>query len=58
MPLWCPTGCRPAGVLSEVVDKETGEMARTPLVLKMAKSFGLRCITIEALVRYRHDRAS
>lgn len=46
-------GCRPAGVLCEVVDKATGEMARTPQLLEMAKAHGLKCITIEDLVQYR-----
>lgn len=49
--------CRPAGVLCEVVDKSTGEMARTPQLLEMAKEHGLKCITIEDLIQYRieHD---
>lgn len=53
-------GCRPAGVLCEVVDKATGEMARTPQLLAMAKAHGLKCITIEDLIEYRskHDAGS
>lgn len=53
-------GCRPAGVLCEVVDKRTGEMARTPELLAMARAHNLKCITIEDLIEYRtkHDAGS
>ncbi|KAK9829750.1 hypothetical protein WJX72_007674 [[Myrmecia] bisecta] len=45
-------GCAPAGVLSEIVDRESGEMARTPQLLEFAKQHGLKCITIADLVRH------
>ena len=46
-------GCSPTGVLCEVVDKATGEMARTEQLLAMAKQHNIKCITIEDLIRYR-----
>jgi 3,4-dihydroxy 2-butanone 4-phosphate synthase / GTP cyclohydrolase II len=49
-------GCYPAGVLCEVVDKATGEMARTEQLLEMAKQHDLKCITIEDLIRYRVEQ--
>ncbi len=50
-------GCRPAGVLCEIVNKD-GTMARMPQLLRFAKEHGLKCITILDLVRYRlkHDQ--
>ena len=45
-------GCRPAGVLCEVVCRD-GEMARTPELRAFAAEHGLCCITIADLVRYR-----
>lgn len=50
-------GCRPAGVLCEIV-AEDGSMARTPQLLAFARTHGLRVITIADLIRYRlrHDR--
>lgn len=49
-------GCRPAGVLCEIVNPD-GTMARTPQLREFAAVHGLRCITIADLVRYRlrHD---
>ena len=51
-------GCRPAGVLCEIVNPEDGSMARTPQLLAFAAQHGLKAITIADLVRYRlkHDR--
>jgi len=46
-------GCHPSGVLCEIVDKATGEMARTPLLREYAAAHGLKCITIADLIRYR-----
>jgi 3,4-dihydroxy 2-butanone 4-phosphate synthase/GTP cyclohydrolase II len=46
-------GCRPAGVLCEIVNKEDGSMQRTPQLLAFSKQFGLKCITIADLIRYR-----
>ncbi|GMH34501.1 hypothetical protein BSKO_02335 [Bryopsis sp. KO-2023] len=50
-------GCHPAGVLCEIVNKEDGSMARTPQLLEFAKRYGLKCITIADLIKYRlkHD---
>lgn len=50
-------GCRPAGVLCEIVNPD-GSMARTPELLEFAKQHNLRVITIADLVRYRlkHDK--
>lgn len=50
-------GCRPAGVLCEIVNDD-GSMARTPELLAFAQQHGLKVITIADLVRYRlkHDR--
>ena len=42
-----------AGVLSEVVNHQDGSMARTPLLRAFAAQYGLRCITIADLIRYR-----
>lgn len=49
-------GCHPAGVLCEVVSAD-GSMARTPELQAFAKQYGLKCITIADLIRYRlkHD---
>ena len=41
-----------AGVLCEIVNKD-GTMARTPELLEFAAKYGLKCITIADLVRYR-----
>ena len=40
------------GVLSEIVDRQTGQMARTPQLLEFAKTHGLKCITVADIVRY------
>jgi 3,4-dihydroxy 2-butanone 4-phosphate synthase/GTP cyclohydrolase II len=44
-------GCHPAGVLCEIVDKATGDMARTPQLRAYATAHGLKCITIADLIR-------
>jgi len=46
-------GSFPAGVLSEIVNKRDGSMARTPDLLEFAKQHGLKCISIADLMRYR-----
>jgi len=48
-------GCRPAGVLCEIVNRRDGSMARTPQLFKFAKLHGLKIITIEDLVNYRQS---
>jgi 3,4-dihydroxy 2-butanone 4-phosphate synthase/GTP cyclohydrolase II len=45
----------PAGVLCEIL-KENGEMARLPDLIKMAKKFNLKLITIKDLIKYRLER--
>ncbi|GLI64825.1 hypothetical protein VaNZ11_008123 [Volvox africanus] len=47
------SGSFPAGVLCELVNKSDGSMARTPQLLEFARRYGLRCITIADLIRYR-----
>lgn len=48
-------GLYPAGVLCEIMD-EDGTMARVPKLMKIAKRFDLKIITIESLIRYRRER--
>ena len=45
-------GCAPTGVLCEIVN-EDGTMARTEELQKFSKEYGLPCITIADLIRYR-----
>lgn len=45
----------PAGVLCEII-KENGQMARLPDLIKFAKRFGLKIITIADLIKYRMRR--
>src|ERR1700741_3946954 len=45
-------GFEPAGVICEIV-KEDGEMARLPDLVKMAKEFDLKIISIKDLIEYR-----
>jgi 3,4-dihydroxy 2-butanone 4-phosphate synthase/GTP cyclohydrolase II len=45
-------GFEPAGVICEII-KEDGEMARLPDLLKMAKEFGMKIISIKDLIEYR-----
>ncbi len=49
-------GFKPAGILVEILN-EDGSMARLPQLLKVAKKFDLKIISIEDLVAYRmlHD---
>ena len=47
-------GCAPTGVLCEIVSAdEKGTMARTEELLKFSEEYGLPCITIADLIRYR-----
>jgi 3,4-dihydroxy 2-butanone 4-phosphate synthase/GTP cyclohydrolase II len=43
---------KPAGVLCEILH-ENGEMARVPNLLKIAKKFGLKIITVQAIIKFR-----
>ena len=45
----------PAGVICEIMN-ESGEMARVPELIEMAKKHGLKMITIADLVRYRYEK--
>jgi 3,4-dihydroxy 2-butanone 4-phosphate synthase/GTP cyclohydrolase II len=45
-------GCAPAGVICEVLD-EDGGMARVPQILALARTHGLKVITIKDLIEYR-----
>mgnify|MGYP006250499937 CR=1 FL=1 len=49
-------GLKPAGVIVEIMN-EDGSMARVPDLIKVAKKFDLKIISIEDLVAYRmkHD---
>jgi 3,4-dihydroxy 2-butanone 4-phosphate synthase/GTP cyclohydrolase II len=47
-------GCKPIGVLCEVMD-EDGTMARVPRLYEMARKFGLKLITVRDLIAYRHQ---
>ncbi len=46
------SGHYPAGVLCEVL-KENGEMARLPELIKIAKKFNLKIISVRDLINYR-----
>jgi len=48
-------GVYPAGVLCEILS-EDGTMARVPQLLKIAKQFDLKIITVRALIEYRIRR--
>ncbi|MEA4997353.1 MAG: bifunctional 3,4-dihydroxy-2-butanone-4-phosphate synthase/GTP cyclohydrolase II [Petrimonas sp.] len=45
-------GLYPAGALAEI-KKEDGEMARLPELMKMAKEFNLKIISVAELIKYR-----
>ena len=48
-------GLTPAGILCEIMN-EDGEMARVPELQKMARTFGLKFITIKDLIAYRSQK--
>ena len=50
-------GLKPAGILVEILN-EDGTMARLPQLMKVAKKFDLKIISIEDLVKYRMDHDS
>jgi 3,4-dihydroxy 2-butanone 4-phosphate synthase/GTP cyclohydrolase II len=50
-------GLKPAGILVEILN-EDGTMARLPELMKVAKKFDLKLISIEELVKYRMEHDS
>jgi 3,4-dihydroxy 2-butanone 4-phosphate synthase / GTP cyclohydrolase II len=48
-------GLKPAGLLCEIMDAD-GSMARLPQLIKFAKEFDLKLITIKDLIAYRQKR--
>ena len=50
-------GFKPAGILVEILN-EDGDMARLPQLIKVAKRFDLKIISIEDLVAYRMEHDS
>ncbi|WP_369049232.1 3,4-dihydroxy-2-butanone-4-phosphate synthase [Tenacibaculum sp. UWU-22] len=50
-------GLQPAGVIVEIMN-EDGTMARLPQLLKVAKKFNLKIVSIEDLVAYRMENDS
>ncbi len=50
-------GFKPAGILVEILN-EDGTMARLPQLMKVAKKFNLKVISIEDLVAYRMEHDS
>lgn len=48
-------GLKSVGVICEVM-REDGEMARLPELLKLAKKFNLKILTIESLIKYRNEK--
>ena len=48
-------GLYPAGVLCEIMDDD-GTMARMPKLVKMAKEFKLKIITVKDLIEYRRKK--
>lgn len=50
-------GLQPAGVIVEIMNDD-GTMARLPQLLKVAKKFDIKIVSIEDLVRYRMEHDS
>ncbi len=50
-------GLKPAGVIVEIMNKD-GSMARVPDLIKVAKKFDLKIISIEDIVAYRMEHDS
>lgn len=50
-------GLKPAGILVEILN-EDGTMARLPQLIKVARKFDLKLISIEDLVKYRMENDS
>ncbi len=50
-------GCSPAGIICEIMHDD-GEMSRLPDLIKLAKRFDLKLITIKDLIAYRMEHES
>ncbi len=50
-------GFKPIGIICEIM-KENGEMARVPDLIKIAKKFDMKFITIKDLIAYRNENES
>ncbi|MEX0928841.1 MAG: bifunctional 3,4-dihydroxy-2-butanone-4-phosphate synthase/GTP cyclohydrolase II [Balneolales bacterium] len=50
-------GLKPAGVICEIMN-EDGSMARLPNLVKVARRFGMKLITIKDLIAYRMQKES
>lgn len=50
-------GLKPVGIICEIM-KENGEMARVPDLIKMARKFDMKLITIKDLIAYRNEHES
>ena len=50
-------GLKPAGVIVEIINDD-GSMARLPELVKIAKKFDLKIVSIENLVAYRMEHDS
>jgi 3,4-dihydroxy 2-butanone 4-phosphate synthase/GTP cyclohydrolase II len=50
-------GLQPAGIICEIM-KDDGDMARLPDLMKMAKDFDMKIITIKDLIAYRMEHES
>ncbi len=51
------SGLKPIGIICEIMT-ENGDMARVPDLIKMAKEFDMKLITIKDLIAYRNDNES
>lgn len=51
------SGLKPIGIICEIMN-ENGDMARVPDLIKMAKEFDMKLITIKDLIAYRNDNES
>jgi 3,4-dihydroxy 2-butanone 4-phosphate synthase/GTP cyclohydrolase II len=47
-------GCYPAGVICEIMDRD-GRMAKMPALIKLAKEFHQKIVTISDLIEYRRN---
>ncbi len=50
-------GCKPAGIICEIMHDD-GDMARLPELVKLAKKFDMKLVTIKDLIAYRMKHES